>query len=137
MDTAAIQDRIRREFTRCYKGATPFYESGPLWDFCMDIVSDKSLIKCMVTANDLGVPPVKTLLYFYEKRFSPPNDFSFTANESRYLGDFMGFLFQFVLGYQKKHPRCQVQRYGVKTASRFSGCPSELVLEAEEGKKND
>ena len=54
MDTAAIQDRIRREFTRCYKGATPFYESGPLWDFCMDIVSDKSLIKCMVTANDLG-----------------------------------------------------------------------------------
>ncbi len=131
MDTNWIQDRIHREFTLRYKGATPFYQSGPLWDFCMDIVSDESLIKCMVTANDLGVPPVKTLLYFYEKRFSPPEHFSFTPNESRYLGDLMGFLFQFVLGYQKKHPRCQVQRYGVKTASRFSGCPSEWVFSKE------
>ena len=74
-------------------------------------------------ANDLGIPPVKSLLLIDERRMAPGNKFAFSASESRAMGALMGFVFKYVLGYKEQKERCKVGKYGIHTATRFLGGP--------------
>ena len=86
-------------------------------------------MSCIAFANDLGVPPVKSVLTIYQRTQNPQQDFTVTAQESKSIGALMGFVFKFVLDYQYQKERCTVNILGVKTATRFLLGP---VVEFEE-----
>ena len=77
----------------------------------------------IVFANDLDVPPVKSLLLLYERTMNPAPDFKFSPTESQCMGALMGFIFKFVLGYTDQKERCTINKFEVKTATRFLNGP--------------
>lgn len=124
MKTSDIVANIYSDFAVTYKGAAKFVDSGALWDFCIQTISDPLCMEKIVFANDLEIPPVKSVLLFYEREIHPVETFEFTAQQSRSIGALMGFVFRFVLGYQDQKERCSVNRYGVHTATRFLKGPT-------------
>ena len=129
MNVNHIKSQIMNDFAATYKNASPFVNSGALWDFCMDTITNPVLLSNIIFANDLGIPPVKSLLLIWERKNSPRPDYKFTGQESQWLGSLMGYLFKFVLGYQSQKERCAVNSYGVGTATRFLDCPTVIEIE--------
>lgn len=123
MKTQQIIDAINKDFASTYKNATPFVQSGALWDFCIDTIKNPSNMRNIVFANDLGVPPVKSLIAIYKRKHNPQNTFKLSAQESQFIGALMGFVFKYVFGYQHQKERCTVNELGVKTATRFFDGP--------------
>lgn len=121
MRTLDIINEIQNNFADTYKNASKFVDSGELWDFCMETIKNPVTISNIVFANDMGVPPVKSLITIYERQVHPSNDF--TAVQSQYMGALMGFVFKFVLGYTDQKERCVVNQLGVKTATKFLAGP--------------
>lgn len=119
MNTQHIVNKIYRDFTKVYRGAANFVDSGATWDFCIETIKDPVLMSNIVFANDLEIPPVKALLLIYERKMNPHPDFEFDLYEKRSMGALMGFVFKSVLGYRDQKERCRVGRYGVDTATRF------------------
>lgn len=119
ISTQQIISSIYSDFASTYKNAAPFVNSGALWDFCISTLSNPTSVSCIIFANDLEVPPVKSLLQFYKKTFNPADTFKFTAQESQWMGSLMGYVFKFILTYQDQKERIQVKQYGVRTATRF------------------
>ena len=129
MKTSEIINAVNNRFAETYKNATPFVNSGALWDFCMETIRNPITMSNIAFANDLGIPPVKSLLVIYRRKMKPAEDFRFTAQESQSMGALMGFVFKFVLDYQYQKERCVVNDLGIKTATRFLMGP---VVEFEE-----
>ena len=123
MKTNEIIRAIGEDFARTYRYAAPFVGSGPLWDFCMDTIADPIAMSCIAFANDMGIPPVRSLLVIYRRNMNPAVDFEFTDRESKSMGALMGFVFKFVLGYREQKERCKVNDLGVCTATRFLNGP--------------
>ena len=119
MKTTDIISAINDRFTATYKNATPFVNSGALWDFCIETIRNPITMSNIAFANDLGIPPVRSLLIIYRRKMKPADNFKFTHHESQYMGALMGFVFKFVLDYQNQKERCAVNDLGVKTATRF------------------
>ncbi len=119
MKTSKIIEDIEGGFTDKYKNASTFVNSGELWDFCVDTIKNPQLLSNIVFANDMGVPPVKSLITIYERKKQPEEGFEFTAVQSQQMGSLMGFVFKFVLNYPKQKERCTVNLLGVRTAARF------------------
>ena len=123
MNTNEIISAINTDFTRVYRSASKFVNSGELWNFCIDTIADPVQMEKIVFANDLEIPPVKSLLLLYERSKKPKSDFRFTKPESKCMGALMGFVFKNVLGYTAQKERCTVKKYGVGTATRFLNGP--------------
>ena len=123
MKTQEIVNAINRDFAKTYRGAAKFVDSGAVWDFCIATVKDPVLMSNIVFANDLEVPPVKSLLLIYKREMNPTEEFTFNAYESRSIGALMGFIFKFVLGYTDQKERCTVNQYGIQSATRFLNGP--------------
>jgi len=127
--TATIINEINSNFASTYRNAAPFVNSGALWDFCMEVLSDPILTQCIVFANDLEVPPVKSLIHLYKLKFSPADDFKFTQQQSQWLGALMAFIFKFVFGYKSQKERVRVNIYGIGGATRFYNGPENLKIQ--------
>lgn len=127
--TNSIVTRINSDFASAYRNAAPFVNSGPLWDFCIEVLSDYILTKCIIFSNDLGVPPVKSLLHLYRLKFGPAGNFQFSAQESQWLGSLMGFVFKNIFNYKAQKERNQVNELGIKTATRFLEGPVNIAIE--------
>lgn len=123
MNTQYIIDEIYQGFAKTYRGAAKFVDSGSLWDFCIETIKDPLLMSNIAFANDLEIPPVKSLLLIYKRRMNPDRHFQFSDIESRSLGALMGFIFKFVLGYTSQKERCKIDEFGIKTATRFLDGP--------------
>ena len=123
MNTNEIISAINTDFTRVYRSASKFVNSGELWNFCIDTIADPVQMEKIVFANDLEIPPVKSLLLLYERSLKPKSNFEFTETESKCMGALMGFVFKNVLGYTAQKERCTVKKYGVRTATRFLNGP--------------
>ena len=121
MKITDIISEINNNFARTYKNASKFVESGELWDFCVKTIKNPVHMSNIVFANDMGVPPVKSLITIYEREENPTENF--TAVQSQYMGALMGFVFKYVLNYQSQKERCAVNQLGVKTATRFENGP--------------
>lgn len=119
MRTSEIIAAINNDFAATYRSATPFVDSGELWDFCIDTIRNPITLNSIVLANDLGIPPIKTLFEIYERKMNPSDNFTFSQQEIKNMGALMGFVFKFVLDYTKQTSRCTVKKFGAKTASRF------------------
>lgn len=129
MKTSEIINAINDSFAKTYKNAAPFVDSGALWNFCLDTIRNPVTMSNIAFANDMGIPPVKSLLVIYRRKMNPADGFKFAAQESQSMGALMGFVFKYVLGYQDQKERCGVNDLGVKTATRFMNGP---VVEFEE-----
>lgn len=129
MKVSQIKSQIMNDFAATYKNASPFVNSGELWDFCMETITSPILLSNIIFANDLGIPPVKSLLLIWERKKSPLAGSAFTGQESQWLGSLMGYLFKYVLKYQQQKQRCKVNRYGVRTATRFFDYSSLIEIE--------
>ena len=123
MTTQHIIDEITKDFAKTYHGAAQFVNSGAVWNFCVETIKDPMLMSNIVFANELGIPPVKSLLLIYQRKMKPVDGFKFSAEESRSMGALMGFVFKFVLGYTAQKERCKVGWYGIHTATRFLDGP--------------
>ena len=123
MKTSQILSAIHSDFAATYKSASKFIDSGSLWDFCIKTISDPVCMEKIVFANDLDVPPIKSLLLLYERTMNPAPDFKFSPTESQCMGALMGFIFKFVLGYTDQKERCTINKFEVKTATRFLNGP--------------
>lgn len=123
MKTTDIINAIDKEFSATYKNATPFVQSGFLWDFCIETIKNPISMSNIVFANDLGIPPVKSLITIYKRNYHPQDTFKLSAQESQFIGALMGFVFKYVLGYQNQKERCTVNELGIKTATRFFDGP--------------
>lgn len=119
MKTSDIIATIYTDFTKHYLGRGSFVNSGHLWDFCLEIIKNPLSLSLIVYKNNQGVPPVKTLLEFYEATLAPATGFTLSDQECRDIGSLMGFVFQFVLGYQK-YKMEPVNMLGCKEASVFT-----------------
>lgn len=127
MNGVDIKNRIydsKNGFAKTYTAAAPFVDSGDLWDFCITVATNDQWMNCIVFANEFGIPPVKSLLYFYKQFKNPPADFKFGVQYSRWLGAFMGFIFKFCFGYQSQKGRIQVDEYGIGTATKYLDPPT-------------
>lgn len=122
MKTTDIITEINNHFAATYKGASKFVNSGNLWNFCMSTIRNPVLLSNIVFANDMGVPPVKSLINIYNRQYHPRGNF--TAIQSQHMGALMGFVFKYVLDYQSQKERCSVNQLGVKTAARFYDGPA-------------
>ena len=133
MKTTDIIDRIYEDFGKVYKNAKQFIDSGEEWDFCIESIKDPSLLYLIVVANDMGVPPVKSLINLYARKKDANKEF--TATQSQCMGALMGFVFKEVLGYTKENQkeRCAVYKMGIKTATRFERSAGQPFLEFEAG----
>lgn len=123
MKTGDIISEINMNFARVYRGAAAFVGSGAFWNFCISTISDPQLMSNIAFANDLGVPPVKSLLLIYRRTASPAPGFEFDEYTKKSMGALMGFIFKNVLGYAGQKDRCAVNELGVKTAARFTDGP--------------
>ena len=123
MKTSEIINHINTEFASIYKNATPFVNSGALWDFCLETIENPITMSCIAFANDMGIPPVKSLLVIYRRKNNPTDGFKFTAQESQSMGALMGYVFKYVLKYADQKERCVVNDLGIKTATRFLNGP--------------
>ncbi len=121
MRTLDIINEIQDKFADTYKNASKFVDSGELWDFCIETIKNPITLSNIVFANDMGVPPVKSLITIYERKVNSSTDF--TAVQSQYMGALMGFVFKFVLKYTNQKERCVVNQLGVKTATKFWAGP--------------
>ena len=122
--TSEIIERIRTGFGKvAYQSATPFMGSGPFWDFCMRTIEDPVRMSCIAFANDLGVPPVKSLMTFFDRDVEDSESFKVNAQQSQWVGALMGYVFKFVLDYRNQKERCAVNMHGVLTATRFIDGP--------------
>ena len=74
MNVNHIKSKIMNDFAATYKNASPFVDSGELWDFCMDTITNPILLSNVIFANDLGIPPVKSLLLIWERKKTPNAD---------------------------------------------------------------
>ena len=122
-----IQNRVydaNNGFAKTYRNAAPFVNSGELWDYCMAIATDERHMICIAFANELGIPPVKSLLHFYRQEKNPSADFNFDSKPSQWLGSFMGFIFKYCLNYQSQKERIQVNMYGIGTATKYLSPPT-------------
>jgi hypothetical protein len=126
--TTQIINRINADFGATYKNAVPFVGSGPLWNFCINVISDPTKLNSIIFANDMQIPPVKSLLHIYSKTHVLPPNFKFTKQENQWLGAFMGFVFKFVLNYKSQKERIKVDFLGVGTATRFYDVESEVTV---------
>ena len=123
MKTSEIILAINEKFADTYKNASPFVSSGEVWDFCMEIIENPMTLSNIVFANDMGVPPVKSLITLYDRKKNPAEGFKFTGQQSQCMGALMGFVFKYVLDYKEQKERCTVAQLGVKTATRFLNGP--------------
>jgi len=122
MKTSDILALIQSDFVRHYRGAAKFVDSGPLWDFCLQTIADPLCMEKIVFANDLGIPPVKSMLLLYERTMHPAPDFQFSKTEGNWIGSVMGLVFRFGLGYQDAD-RCTVNQRGIRSAALFTNGP--------------
>ncbi|MFA5625667.1 MAG: hypothetical protein WC966_11535 [Bradymonadales bacterium] len=120
-----MRDALTEGFrtTEHYPSFSGFVNSGALWDFCIETLCDPISLSCIVFANDLGIPPVQSLLVFYEKAVRPDESFRFSERESQTLGALMGYLFRFVLNYEDLTRNVEVKKYGIHGASCFTNGP--------------
>lgn len=122
--TAEVIDKIHSGFGKvAYQSATPFMGSGDFWNFCMSTIKDPGKMSCIAFANDLGVPPVKSLMTFFDRDIQDSESFTVTAQQSQWVGALMGFVFKFVLDYRGQKERCVVKMHGIGTATRFIDGP--------------
>lgn len=127
MDVSFIPARIystNTGFAKIYRNAGPFVGSGVLWNYCMATVTDEKKMICIAFANEFGIPPVKSFLFFYEKDCTPAPGFQFDAKTSQRLGAFWGFVFKSCFGYQGQKERVQVNRFGIVTATKYLNPPA-------------
>lgn len=117
MRTEEIIIKINEDFAATYKNASKFVDSGALWDFCLETIKNPITMSNIVFANDMGIPPVKSLITIYERKVQPTENF--TALQSQCMGALMGFVFKFVLGYKEQKERVTVNQLGIKTATKF------------------
>lgn len=111
-----INSLITEDFTSIYKNASNF-PGTLLYNECMKIITNPSDLRCIIFANDLGIPPVKSLLFILGKRNKLTENV--TGIESQSMGSLMGFLFKRVFRYQNQRDRLAVKMFGVKTAALF------------------
>lgn len=111
-----IIQQINMDFTKTYKNASNF-PGTTLYNNCLKIIGDVSNLKCIIFANDLGIPPVKSLLVLLSKYEMIYEDV--TPLESQCMGSLMGFVFKNILGYKNQKERLSVKMFGVKTATNF------------------
>lgn len=123
MKTTDIITAIYDDFASIYTNGAPFVDSGALWDFCMETIRNPITMSNIAFANDMGIPPVKSLLVIYHRKMNPAEGFRFAPRESQSMGMLMGFVFKHVLGYRSQKERCTVGDLGVKTATRFCDGP--------------
>ena len=104
------------------------------WNKCVESLSDRDFLVCVVFCNDVfGIPPVKTFLTAYTEDF-----IQITGDErarldifvKRGIGAFWGMVFKFVLGYteQKSVSVSMNEYFMVKTASVYAGKPDILTI---------
>jgi hypothetical protein len=101
-----------------YQGASPLKESGELWNFCKEVISNPTHMNCIIFANEFNIPPVKSLMKIYEIEKNIDISFEVEQLQSQQLGALMGYIFKNILGY-KKQKRGMANIHGIKTASRF------------------
>ena len=81
-------------------------------------------MSCIAFANDLGVPPVKSLMTFFDRDVQDSESFTVVEHQSQNIGALMGFVFKFVLGYQRQgKKRRLVNMHGIGEASLFYDGP--------------
>ena len=115
ISTIAIQEKVYSDFASTYRAFGGFIDSGDLWDLCMKTTQDATLMNHIIFCNDIHrLPPVHTFLKVEEGRIAG----ELTKLEKRSLGAFWGFVFKFVLGYERqKSVTARVN--SVKTATYF------------------
>lgn len=123
-----ILEKVEKGFAvEAYQGAAPIKESGELWDFCKEVISNPTHMNCIIFANEFNIPPVKSLMKIYEIEKELDKSFEIEQLQSQQLGALMGYIFKFILGY-KKQKRCMANIHGIKTASRFYEREKYLVI---------
>ncbi len=80
-------------------------------------------MSCIAFANDLGVPPVKSLMIFFDRDVQDSESFSVVEKQSQNIGALMGFVFKFVLDYEGQEKECPVNMHGIEGASLFFDGP--------------
>ena len=123
MKTSTIIQEINSGFAAVYKTSAPFVGSGGLCNFCMSVIGDPMLMSCLVFANDLGVPPVRSLLLLYSRANNPEPDFRFNKTDTQRMGALMAYVLKHVLGYRSQKDRCAVNQLGVKQATKYTDGP--------------
>ena len=125
-----IAKKVSQEFSEVYTHFKEFQynpENSAYWDKCMESISDRDLLNCIIFCNDtFGVPPVKTFLTHYRDDLiiiTGASNAKLDIYIKRAIGAFWGMVFKFVLGYteQKSVSVSMNDYFMVKTASVYSG----------------
>lgn len=124
-----LERRVREEFPYQYRRFGGIIDSGYVWEEFRTILGDKELLSHIRFCNDvMKVPPVRTHLMIAASRGWDTMKHDLQSQEKQSLGALYGFLFKEIMGYtQQESVSCVINT--VKTATRFSGGPDEIIWE--------
>ena len=120
MKTSQIVEQVQQDFAHVYRVATVIVDSGELWDYALDVISNPMKMAFIKEANDLlGVPPTKSFLLYYRRDKDLGEDYVLEDPTIRQaLGALWGFVFKSVLGY-KAQKKVSVKLLGIQSATKF------------------
>lgn len=129
MTSQELRDLIESDFITSYHGASNFVNSGALWDFCISLISDINRLNCVIFANDMGIPPVKSALeFYYREKGVFPTGLNEDINLRQSFGALWGFIFKNCLDYKSQHSGCLINYGGIKTATKFTDGNKSLLM---------
>ena len=117
-----LETGVYQGFSDRYKAFGPFMDSGALWDACISVLRDVTLMNHIIFCNDVHqIPPVHTFLKVVRQK----QDLS--EFEKRSVGAFWGYIFKFVLGYRNQHS-VTAKVNTVKTATYFFDIAEKVIV---------
>lgn len=121
-----IVEMIENEYGETCAEAEMFRESGEMWNYCMEVVKDHNKLNCIIFANDMGIPPIKSFLEFYT-RDNGKIQGELDCDLKKGLLNFWNFVFRHCLDYRGKDENCKIKTCGIKMACRYTYGPKCLV----------
>lgn len=117
-----VVNKIYQDFPKIYRWFSSFVDSGPLWNACVESITDTEMLNLIVKCNDiLKMPPTETFLIAMAVNDNTNLDIfnGLTNHQKRGIGAFWAFVFKYVLQYQRQKESNPIDTLEVATATYF------------------
>lgn len=112
-----MDEKLKAEFAQKYVRFAGFIDSGRLWDACMQVLGDETLMAHIRFCNDvMRIPPIKVFLM--AMHLDNDEELAHSKEARQAIGAVFAFVFKDLWGYRRPvRVSCRIN--GVQTASIY------------------
>lgn len=117
---------VQEGFAGIYKPFANYpYKQHPLWQKCIETISDAVTLDRIIFCNDvLSLPPVRVFLCLHPELIEDKN---LTACDKKFVGSFFSYIFTSIFCYKHKK-QVSTRSPCIKTALRFYDRPEGIAI---------